>query len=94
MCCFRNERISSKTKKIFIAQILEALKYIHEKEVIHRDLKPQNILLDSNGKIKLVDFGLATTLCMERLVERKANLSLNRANSHASSVHQSDFYLS
>ena len=40
-------------------QVLEALEEAHSKGVIHRDIKPQNIMLSSSGRVKLVDFGLA-----------------------------------
>lgn len=41
------------------AQILEALTYIHQNNIIHRDVKPGNILIDTTGLVKLTDFGLA-----------------------------------
>ncbi|NXL88182.1 E2AK4 kinase, partial [Alectura lathami] len=41
-------------------EILDGLAYIHEKGMIHRDLKPVNIFLDSNDHVKIGDFGLAT----------------------------------
>ena len=40
----------------FISQVIQALKYIHSKDIIHRDIKPEN-LLNSLGVIKLADFG-------------------------------------
>ncbi|XP_023245579.1 eIF-2-alpha kinase GCN2 [Copidosoma floridanum] len=42
-------------------EIVEGLSHIHQKGMIHRDLKPVNIFLDSNDHVKIGDFGLATT---------------------------------
>ena len=40
-------------------QLLSGIAYCHTHRVLHRDLKPQNLLLDNHGTIKLADFGLA-----------------------------------
>lgn len=45
--------------KHYMHQILEAVKYCHSKRILHRDIKPQNILIDRRGTLKLADFGLA-----------------------------------
>ena len=43
----------------FVMQILRALQHAHDKGIVHRDIKPQNILLLENGAIKVTDFGIA-----------------------------------
>lgn len=43
----------------FVSQILRALQHAHDKGIVHRDVKPQNIMLLQNGTIKVTDFGIA-----------------------------------
>jgi serine/threonine-protein kinase len=49
------------------SRICEALDYMHKQNVVHRDLKPQNIMLCNDGSIRIMDFGIAKSLDSRRL---------------------------
>jgi predicted Ser/Thr protein kinase len=55
----RAKQLSPAEALAVIPQICDALEYAHRQGVVHRDVKPENILLDRAGKVKIADFGLA-----------------------------------
>ena len=55
----RGGKLSSRETVHFISQILKALEHAHANGVVHRDIKPQNIMLLDNGQLRMMDFGIA-----------------------------------
>lgn len=55
----RGGRISEKVLGKIAESVLRGLSYLHERRIIHRDIKPQNILLNEIGQVKLCDFGVS-----------------------------------
>ena len=55
----RGGKLTSRETVHFISQILKALDHAHHNGVVHRDIKPQNIMLLDNGQLRMMDFGIA-----------------------------------
>lgn len=66
----KKHRFSEDNTRFYAAQIVLALEFLHQKGIIYRDLKPENVLIDVNGYIKITDFGLS-----------RMNVKLNEAKS-------------
>lgn len=55
----RERRFAPHRVVFYVAQIAMALDHLHQSDILYRDLKPENVLMSSDGYIKLSDFGLA-----------------------------------
>lgn len=57
-----NQRFSEGNCKIIIKELAHALKYLHERNIAHRDIKLENIILDEKIRPKIIDFGFSTCI--------------------------------
>lgn len=55
----QKKRLDVDSARFFVAQIVSIFHYLHKNNIIYRDLKPENMLVDSTGYIKIIDFGLS-----------------------------------
>ncbi|XP_044752145.1 cGMP-dependent protein kinase, isozyme 1-like [Coccinella septempunctata] len=55
----RRKAFDDEEAKFYVACVIEAFSYLHERGIIYRDLKPENLLIANNGYVKLTDFGFA-----------------------------------
>jgi serum/glucocorticoid-regulated kinase 2 len=52
-------KFSEEHAKFYFAELLLGLEYLHAKDIVYRDIKPENILIDIDGHVKIADFGLS-----------------------------------
>ncbi|WP_078550636.1 Stk1 family PASTA domain-containing Ser/Thr kinase [Litchfieldia alkalitelluris] len=74
----KNAPLDSKEALDIIEQLTSAISHAHHNHIVHRDIKPQNILVDSDGTVKVTDFGIAVVL---------SSTTITQTNSVLGSVH-------
>jgi len=62
----KDGRFSNDVALFYGCEILLAIQYLHRKEIVYRDLKPENLLIDKHGHIKITDFGFAKRIENDR----------------------------
>ncbi|KAJ7074211.1 cAMP dependent protein kinase [Mycena amicta] len=65
----RAQRFTPDVTRFYLATIVLALKYLHSFNIIYRDLKPENLLLDSRGYLRLTDFGFAKIYLAPEIIQ-------------------------
>ena len=74
------ERISPDREIRIAIEVLEALQYIHDNGVVHRDMKPENVMVDEHDNLKLIDFGIASDAGARRLTYANITATLGTPN--------------
>ena len=65
----KRRKLNETLAKYLFKQIIEGIGYIHSKNILHRDIKLENILLDDKGHIKIADFGVGKQLTGKKLYD-------------------------
>uniref|UniRef100_A0A8C1W004 non-specific serine/threonine protein kinase n=1 Tax=Cyprinus carpio TaxID=7962 RepID=A0A8C1W004_CYPCA len=76
----KKDTLTEEETQFYVAETVLAIDFIHQLGFIHRDIKPDNLLLDSKGHVKLSDFGLCTGLKKAHRTEFYRNLKHSQSN--------------
>ena len=72
----RRGHLDENETKVVVCEIASALEYMHKYRMLHLDLKPKNIMHDSNGRVKLIDFGLSKQYTAEGEPESSTSIGM------------------
>ena len=81
----KKDILTEEEARFYLAELILAIESIHKLDCIHRDIKPDNILIDKTGHIKLSDFGLA------KVSEKIFDLNNNINGEYKSNSHQKNY---
>lgn len=87
--CF-GEACDLAATKFYIGEIVEGIEYMHREKVIHRDMKPENVMLTATGHVKIGDFGTAMVIKDKDSRTRKQNVSVSRVVGEAATAPSPD----
>ena len=80
----KKDVLSEEEARFYVAEIILAIESIHKLGCIHRDIKPDNVLIDKNGHIKLTDFGLTkiSDIIFQNNFQKNMNINENEKITH------------
>ncbi|KAL9654897.1 hypothetical protein ABK040_008687 [Willaertia magna] len=73
--CFTKVKVPERILGLITYQVMKGLFYLHSKGIVHRDIKPGNILVKKDGSVKISDMGLTGTLSRTKHISKKYGLS-------------------
>jgi len=82
----KKKKLSEASARFYIAEIAIAINELHKLKFAHRDIKPDNILIDASGHIKLTDFGLCKQFAIPTPKAKKANEAFEHMSSKMSEL--------